>query len=295
MQNPIDVMIAGAQKAGTTSLASYLSRSPDIVSHASMEFRYFVDASLDFEDYSGEGERFFSGGNGLRMAKSVGVLFLPFAHKRLHSHNPACRILVSLRDPVERAYSAYWYMRQLGLESCTSFEEALSIEERRLDEDFDTNHHLAYVERGMYAKQLHSLTSYFPESQVLLLASERLRSDPHRQLADVADFLEIPFVPQMLEVEVSLNSTTAARSQRLAKLMSGYTAGPLQRRVRRAVARHSAVSQGIHQVIGRANSRPQFRVPPMATEVRSKLTELYRLPNQQLEREFDFQMPAEWS
>lgn len=58
-------------------------------------------------------------------AKSVSMVISENAIKRLKTHNPACKIILVLRDPVKRAYSAYWYCRRMGWETAQTFDAAI--------------------------------------------------------------------------------------------------------------------------------------------------------------------------
>ena len=106
-------------------------------------------------------------------------------------------IVAQLRDPIERAYSAYQHMRYEGLEKLPTFDEAVEREPERLagevekilrDPAYESYHHRhhAYVTRGIYADQVQTLLSLFPRDQILILD---FLSDPPAGMERVLDFL----------------------------------------------------------------------------------------------------------
>jgi hypothetical protein len=124
-------MVAGAQKAGTTSLLRYLSQHPGIQAHDKMEFGYFCRDEQYAQPESVVSERYYGAGDSsetVKLAKSVAIHYIKESARRLHRHNSDCKIILVLRDPVDRAYSAYWYQRQQGWETESTFEGALARE-----------------------------------------------------------------------------------------------------------------------------------------------------------------------
>jgi hypothetical protein len=126
-------------------------------------------------------------------------MFHPLAVERLASTLPDAKLILLLRNPVDRAYSHYLHERRLGTEPL-SFEEAIAREDERLDGEVEKirsnrNYHsvnhqrYSYVARGRYADQLRNIFAFFPESQVLVLKSEDLYADPSATYGKVLDFL----------------------------------------------------------------------------------------------------------
>ncbi len=115
-------------------------------------------------------------------------MFHPLAPSRIAAALPDARLIVLLRDPVERAWSHYHNERRLQAEPL-SFEDAIRSEPERLvgqaeqmaaDPGFQgfAWRHWSYLARGRYAEQLERLYELFPPSQVLVVQSELLRADP---------------------------------------------------------------------------------------------------------------------
>lgn len=143
----IDAIIVGAQKAGTTALSRGLDFHPAVVTHKHLEFSYFVDPA-EWRGSYGRAHRDAFGSlkpedDKLILAKSVGILWLPDAQERQAEHNHATRMIAILRNPIDRAYSAFLYQKRTGREEKgISFQDAIELASERLRRDFGRFHHM---------------------------------------------------------------------------------------------------------------------------------------------------------
>ncbi len=199
-------IIIGAQKAGTTSLYSYLGRHPDVELPANKEIHFF-DNKYD-RGMAWYLDQFPAG---LPEGKITGeaspyYLFHPLAAERVARECPEVRLIVLLRDPVERAYSHYMMERRVGNEPLATFGEALAAEPQRLQGEadriirgecrFNFNHQIfSYASRGLYAVQLTKWLEFFPPDRLLVLKSEEFFSHPGDVLLRVHSFLELQPCP----------------------------------------------------------------------------------------------------
>lgn len=180
-------LIIGAQKGGTTSLHAYLEEHPDVGSPFIKEVHYFTlhaDEPLDYYR-----AHFPRAGQFAHVLESTPYyLFHPAVPERVQRALPESRLVVLLRDPVDRAYSHYNHERQLGHERL-DFAAALEAEPGRLAGEEErlradpryhsfAHQHFSYLGRGMYAEQLDRWYAAFPREQILVLASEDLFADP---------------------------------------------------------------------------------------------------------------------
>ncbi|GAA4676913.1 sulfotransferase [Nocardioides nanhaiensis] len=120
----------------------------------------------------------------------------PEAPGRIAADVPDARLLLMLRDPVERAWSHYRYEVARGFESLPA-DEALAAEAQRLADPDETtrwyhHRHFSYVGRSRYAEQLRRLHEHFDPEQVLVLQSEQLFADPAAVMARVFEHLGLP-------------------------------------------------------------------------------------------------------
>lgn len=214
-------LVIGAQKCGTTALYAYLRWHPQISGPAWKEVSFF-------DRHYGRGEHWYrgqfpsrpwlrlTGGRSHLVGEaSPSYVLHPLAPDRVRALLPTVRLVVLLRDPVDRALSHYHHSVALRREAL-SFEEALDREPERTDGEHarlgDTSYFsqpwwdFTYLARGRYAEQLERWLAVFPRQQLLVLASEQLRRDPAAAYARVLEHLgadphELPAYPPIFERE----------------------------------------------------------------------------------------------
>lgn len=206
-----DFIIIGAQRGGTTSLYYYLTSYPGIAQALMKEVHFFDD---HFEEgtswYQAQfptrlqrsyverarGQRFLTG------ESSPYYLFYPPAPKRIKALIPTVKLIVLLRNPVERAYSHHWLATLEGNETLP-FAEAIEREAERTageqekiqcDERYASfaHRHFTYLARGIYVDQLQHWMSFFPREQFLILKSEDFYRDTASAFKRTLDFLDVP-------------------------------------------------------------------------------------------------------
>lgn len=206
-----DFFIIGVQKGGTTSLYNYLARHPAVLPASEKEIHYFTDHfrrgdawyRARFPTRYRKWRRML----GLRARILTGeatpyYIFHPHAARRIEARYPDARIILMLRNPVDRAYSHYRYHVKLGVETL-SFEQAIAAEPQRLagelermmaDESYCSESYklFSYLRRGVYIEQVRRWREYFPREQMLILRSEDFFADPARCFLEVTQFLGLP-------------------------------------------------------------------------------------------------------
>src|SRR5207302_4434905 len=116
---------------------------------------------------------------------------------RIWKYNPQMKWILSLRNPVERAFSA-WNMETKRSKEKLSFAEAIEKEAERCREALPLQHRVySYVDRGFYAHQVRRLFNIFGKDNCLVLLNEELRNDHKKTLSRVFEFLGVDssFVP----------------------------------------------------------------------------------------------------
>ncbi len=201
----VDFVIGGTQKGGTSALASFLRQHPQICMPEKKELHFF-DGEENFRgkpSYRGFHAQF-------RPAKTQSVLgeatpiymYWDPAPVRIWKYNPEMKWIVILRDPADRAFSAWNMEKQRGRENL-SFEEAIEKETARCREALPLQHRTySYTDRGFYAAQLRRLFNIFGREQCLVLLNEDLRNHHQKTLRDVFRFLAVDdaFVPEEADV-----------------------------------------------------------------------------------------------
>ena len=204
-----DFIIIGAPKCGTTSLYNYLIQHPDVFAALEKEPRYF-------DQRHHEPYRWYRGNFPLRIWRAVQTLrgrpfvtgestptylYDPEVPARIAQALPNVRIIVLLRDPVDRAFSNYNMEVKNGAEHL-DFEAALEQEDERLADHgtetledgttFPYNElHFAYKRRGRYAEQLARWLACFPKERILVFRSEDMYADPERVVDESFAFLGV--------------------------------------------------------------------------------------------------------
>lgn len=203
----IQFVIGGAQKAGTSALAHYLSFHSDLRLPFNKEAHIFdaphFDEGRSICDINSEYEAHFSApwAEGVLYGDATPIYMLhPVFVRRVAAYNPAMRWIVILRDPVERALSQYYMERSRGFEPLP-FWKALLAERGRLKgrgDDFSAGSSLrvhSYRLRGQYSCQLDCIRDNFPEEQLLILRNPDLSMKPGVVVNAVCDFLGVSRLP----------------------------------------------------------------------------------------------------
>ncbi len=212
-----DFVIAGAQRCGTTSLQNVLTQHPNITSARLMKGVHYFDTAYDrgadwyrthfpTRAYARWKER--STGAPLRVGEaSPYYMFHPLAPDRIKATLPGVKVIVLLRDPVERTISHHKHETRRGNET-SSLEDALDQEASRIAGEADRirnepfynsfpHQTYTYMSRSRYAPQVAGLFDRFGRDSVLVLQSEAFFEDPKGIYLRALTFLDVPhWVPE---------------------------------------------------------------------------------------------------
>jgi hypothetical protein len=191
----VSFLIVGAQKAGTSALVEYLREVPALQLPAIKEAHFFDEEErIDWAapDYAAYHAMFEEDGRLWGEATPI-YLYWPPALARIRAYNPACKLILILRDPVERAWS-HWQMEYAKGKETEPFAWCIREGRARMAgaEPWPGFHRVqSYVERGFYGRQLARLLALFPREQLLILESRALAADPDAVIARICAFLGI--------------------------------------------------------------------------------------------------------
>ena len=207
-----DFLVVGAQRAGTTTLYRLLSEHPEVVRPAVWKgIGYFdVHYARGLRWYLGHFplRRRTRGGEGpakLTFESSGYYLFHPLAPERIARDLPRVRVVVSVRDPVQRSYSAYRHEHARGFET-ESFERALELEPERLageaarfaadplHRSFSHRHH-AYLGRSQYSEQIQRYVDALGANRVHVFDADRFFTEPAEEFATLQEWLGLTVRP----------------------------------------------------------------------------------------------------
>ena len=243
-------MIIGAQKAGTTALYYYLAEHPNLTPSREKEIGFFTPEL--FEDWpehpnhlilcSGHGTDFFDsrtypkmaawyhnyfslphelGRNCMTYEATPEYLYYPEASQRIFKYDPNVKLIVLLRDPIKRAFSAWSMYSSFGVgdyrpliyaprRETRGFDEAVQDEINEIS-SCKTTLEPGYVRRSLYYEQLVRYFKFFKRDQILILDSSALKNNTSSVVEKVINFLGLPkqkFQSEWPLIHVGQNKTS---------------------------------------------------------------------------------------
>jgi len=194
----VDFVICGTQKGGTTALDEYLREHSEICMAEKKEVHFFNDDKyfLNGENNYSKYQSHFAPKKKHKLLGEASPVYMYWekAPKRIWEYNPNMKLIVLLRNPIERAYS-HWNMMRLNGDDELQFSDAITQEKDRCGKTWSLQRRLySYTDRGFYVGQLRRLWKYFPRKNILIIKSDMLKHEPEIVLQDVCEFLYIePF------------------------------------------------------------------------------------------------------
>lgn len=199
----VDFMIIGVEKAGTTSALANLSKHPDIYlakpkHHPGGEMHYY-----DFHWTKGEKwyKSFFDYKYKLVGEKNPNIIYLDYIYPYIQNINPFVKMILFLRNPIDRAYSA-WHLfhvrnqKYIKDNNRKTFQELVEDElDNRLHEPLNASVSYSHIlQKGLYYKQIKKLTQYFPIQNLCILFLEDIEKNPNKVYEKIYDFLDVPII-----------------------------------------------------------------------------------------------------
>lgn len=199
----MDFLIIGAQKSATTALYRYLQPHTEIEMPLSKEAPLFTQ-EVDEAGLSGFMSEHFSSKSGKLRGKATPQYMCDAdVPGRIARHNPDIKLIAVLRDPIQRAWSQYRMNQRRGTES-RSFDEAIvalmspekQAQARLGKPPMHTQSYEAegdyYLAWGEYGRILEGYFAHFDPSQILVVFTDELQSQPELTLDRVLAFLDLP-------------------------------------------------------------------------------------------------------
>ena len=189
MNNPVNFFMVGGEKCGTTWFYFRLDKHPEVFLPSAKEIGYFNSLSSNhvvnrsYEEQSDETYlKNFDGFNREKICGEIMPMYLcdKDAPRRIHQFAPNSKILISLRNPVDRAYSHYWMAMGKEMEH-RSFQEVFESEDARM------------ILRGLYGQQVKQYHELFGKENVHVIFYEEFFKDPQANLNPVCNFLGIDY------------------------------------------------------------------------------------------------------
>ncbi len=280
-------LIIGAMKSGTTSLYRYLKQHPQVYMSPVKEPNFFAlegeklnwngpegpaevkrriceEATVTVEEYRA---LFQQASNETAIGEaSPWYLYSPGAPGRIRRYIPEAKLIAVLRNPADRAYSAFLQFVRDGREPLDDFTQALQAERERIKNNWKWIWH--YKNMGFYYAQLKRYYETFEQEQIRVYLYEDLNDDPIKVLEDIFQYLRVDgsFTP---DTSRRHNISGIPRNRVLLKLVTrAYPIRTVLKPFLPEVLRKQ-ISKGLHNIT-------LSEAPPLRQEVRRELIEVYR-------------------
>lgn len=202
-------IVIGAARSGAEALCGFLGQHPDVFMAPTREPNFFIAEGLALIPYRGPGDRdallapgmwvttrdgyealFAAADGAVAIGEgSSGYLYDEHAAGRIHDQIPDVRLIAILRNPVDRAYSAFTGLQREGRETTTDFERALALEDARVRAGWGPMWH--YRRMGFYHLQLSRYLSVFGPERMRVVLQEDFSLRPAEIVRDLFGFLGV--------------------------------------------------------------------------------------------------------
>ena len=214
----IEFIIAGTMKGGTTAAIKNFNKHPEI-SMVEKEIHYY-DKKIDYQRGVDWYKSHFDYSKKIVGDKAPDVMYMTSCLELLQITNPQVKILLFLRNPIERAYS-HWKMTRDLFRNTSSFEFSIQDElDHRMGENRLYNvafwHH--FIQRGFYYEQIMEILKYFPKDNIFIVISEKVRNNMDKEYQNIFRFLGVSnFHTKFEEDFVSKKGDTLDKNSKIYK------------------------------------------------------------------------------
>lgn len=274
-------LVVGAARSGTTALHHYLQQHKEIFLPAQKEpcFFCFVDEQLRYKNGkfafaitdTNKYEKLFEKANPNQVTGEISTPYLYLHHqtinniKKYHSDSANLKILIILRNPIERAYSQYLWKVRDGREEL-SFEAALKQEKQRMEDNYSFDYF--YAHRGLYYEQVKDYLENFKSVKIILF--EEFKFSFEKTMIDLCDFLEVKNDFKFIRKH-PVNSSSFPRFGKLGRIIT------VESKIKFKLLRYipEEIKTGIKETFLRLNTSDKFPLP-IAAATRVYLHEYYK-------------------
>jgi hypothetical protein len=265
-------LIIGTPKAGTTAVYKYLDRHPEIYFSSIKEPHFFSFIGEQKPHWGvktlAEYEQLFAE---VKNEKAIGeastwYLYSQTAAEQIKQHIPHAKLIIMLRNPIDRAYSSWAFRVQCGWESIANFERALAMESDRIKNNYEWDFH--YLQSGFYAEQIGRYLKLFSRNQIHICLYEDFRSNPSAAIHNIFNFLEVDctFKP---DTSVKHNVTYLPKNTLVNSLFSNRS--NLKRSIK------ALIPESLRNlVITKIRQNNQLQLPPLSPQIKQQYISLYR-------------------
>lgn len=294
-----NTLMIGVQKSGTTSLFDVLGEHPDIYAPFQVKDLPFFTNDQFYQKGAEFYDRVFDRWNGEAIIAGSDVNIAHFAAssaERIYRLRPQMKLIMTVRNPVDRAFSGYKYACQRGLEQC-SFDQAIDEEltGKRKYATYYQQAQLDYTRHGLYYQQIATFLRYFPRDQIYIAFFEDYKVDKQLFMKELLQFLNVDVNLSFTPIH---NQTKGGyRFRWLTEFLYKEKArnhtsvqGPLEML---PVALRMKVRRKAFRALANLNKKPAH-FPPMSVRTRERLKDYFSEDIQQLQKIVDKDLEALW-
>lgn len=186
-------IVIGVQRAGTTALHTYLGFHPQLVPSVRKEVHFFnrhydrgvrwYHSMFPRPDQLGAGQITFE--------TTPAYIYEPNVAERIHEYNPNLKLILILRNPIERAYSA-WNRLDWPRYGYTSFNDVVRDGLAKIEQEqqyYAPKGQPTYLQRGLYRMQIERYLALFPREQLLILENGEMRRDTPGTMRKITQYV----------------------------------------------------------------------------------------------------------
>lgn len=219
MDNKVSIFVIGAQKAGTTTLHSYLKKESSLSLPNIKETHFWSDSqrnSRGIEWYHSNFDR----NKNILVEVDPDYSIKGKSIRQIYEYNPNSKIILIYRKPIERAYSQWNMSVRRGIEDL-GFQEALNNEEKRLTEDLEYNYkHFSYKQRSDYVRIIKDTKKYFDPNNILVVDFKSLMGENKLEIySEICGFMEFKSNLSLVDISGKQNVNSRPRFALINKLL----------------------------------------------------------------------------
>tara|TARA_B100001179_G_scaffold28773_1_gene17562 strand:- start:293 stop:1162 length:870 start_codon:yes stop_codon:yes gene_type:complete len=263
--------IVGAPKSGTTNMSYYLMQHPQVFMPENLEPYYFarLDVPQNYKrEIISDEKKYLSLFKNAKNCKAVGesspvYLYCPHSALEIKNRFPNSKLIISLRNPIEIAYSEYFSLKFMGFDQNRSFDELLDSSEEQLTQN--EFHIDSLLEAGFYSKHIKRFQKIFSKNQIKIIIFEEYVKNTVPTINSILSFLGIK---ESITFDVTPKGAyKVPRNFASQKLMNNSTFRKAAKFVIPTVTR---------QKIGERFLVKESSRPPLKQNQRKRLTQIYQ-------------------
>ena len=258
-----NTFIIGAQKSGTSTVHNWLKQHPNVSApESAKDFPFFTDRFYQ------KGIDYLSSYYSNKSTSNIIVngyahyLFESDVPERIQALDERAKLILCLRNPIERIISSYLFAKKRGIENCKTLEEALDKEKERMLVQGSLVNEFSYIANSKYGINLERFVKVFGKNQIKVILFEDLKNDPEKVYKSLCEFLglDVDFKPSFRKI----NETGQAMFPFVNKLL--YRQNPVKK----------MLSEIIPHKIRAVSRRKIMRMNTKASSTKFELSNLTR-------------------